>query len=113
MLATPAGRFRAIALAEAVSWLGLLIGMYVKYLGSGNEIGVKIFGPVHGVLFIGYVLITLWVAKPLRWKGGTIVVALLASIPPLCSVLFERLASRKGKLDPAVPGDSREADVPA
>ncbi|MQA08062.1 MAG: DUF3817 domain-containing protein [Pseudonocardiaceae bacterium] len=100
MLATPAGRFRAIALAEAVSWLGLLIGMYFKYLGGGAEIGVKIFGPIHGAMFIGYVLITLWVVKPLRWDGRMTVMALLASIPPLCSVLFERIATRKGRLDP-------------
>ena len=29
-----AGRFRLVALAEAVTWVGLLTGMYFKYLGS-------------------------------------------------------------------------------
>ena len=44
-----AGWFRLIAFAEAVSWVGLLVGMYFKYLGSPQtEVGVKIFGPVHG-----------------------------------------------------------------
>ena len=44
-----AGWFRLIAFAEAVSWAGLLVGMYFKYLGSPQtEIGVKVFGPVHG-----------------------------------------------------------------
>jgi len=32
-----AGWFRLIALAEAVSWVGLLIGMYYKYLGAANR----------------------------------------------------------------------------
>ena len=41
------GRFRLVALAEAVSWVGLLVGMYFKYLGTPRtEIGVKVFG--HG-----------------------------------------------------------------
>ena len=33
-LRTAAGWFRLVALAEAVSWVGLLVGMYFKYLGS-------------------------------------------------------------------------------
>jgi len=40
-LRSAAGWFRLIALAEAVSWVGLLIGMYFKYLGTPRtEIGV-------------------------------------------------------------------------
>ncbi|MCX6480591.1 MAG: DUF3817 domain-containing protein, partial [Mycobacterium sp.] len=54
-LRTTAGRFRIVALAEAFSWVGLLIGMYFKYLGSPRtEIGVKVFGPVHGALFVAF-----------------------------------------------------------
>ena len=50
-----AGRFRLVALAEAVSWVGLLTGMYFKYLGSPRtEIGVKVFGMVHGLVFIAF-----------------------------------------------------------
>ena len=56
-LRTVAGWFRLIALAEAVSWAGLLVGMYFKYLGSPRtEIGVKVFGPIHGGIFIGFVV---------------------------------------------------------
>jgi integral membrane protein len=48
-LRSAAGWFRLIALAEAVSWLGLLIGMYYKYLGTPRtEIGVKVFGMAPG-----------------------------------------------------------------
>lgn len=44
-----AGWFRLVALTEAVTWVGLLVGMYFKYLGSPRtEIGVKVFGMVHG-----------------------------------------------------------------
>jgi integral membrane protein len=44
-----AGWFRLIAVADAVSWVGLLIGMYFKYVGTPRtEIGVKVFGMAHG-----------------------------------------------------------------
>ncbi|TCP48613.1 integral membrane protein [Tamaricihabitans halophyticus] len=108
MLSTASGKFRVIAFAEAASWLGLLIGMYVKYLGSGSEIGVKIFGPVHGFLFVAYVLIAIWVAKPLNWNGRMLVLALLASIPPLFTVLFERYATRAGKLSDGETSETTE-----
>jgi integral membrane protein len=100
MLTSPVGRFRFFALAEAVSWAGLLIGMLFKYLVIGNEIGVKVFGPIHGLIFVGYVLVTLLVREPQRWDGRTTVLALVASIPPFGTVIFERWANRNGKLDP-------------
>ncbi|MBW4716519.1 DUF3817 domain-containing protein [Saccharothrix obliqua] len=95
MLSTPEGRFRALALAEAVSWAGLLIGMFFKYV-VGPEIGVKIFGPIHGVIFVGYVLTALMMAQ--RWNRATLIWALVASIPPFGTVFFERWAMRSGKL---------------
>ncbi|GLZ30272.1 hypothetical protein Lesp02_24620 [Lentzea sp. NBRC 105346] len=95
MFSTAAGRFRALALAEAVSWAGLLVGMFFKYVVVHNEIGVKVFGPIHGVVFIGYVLVALMVREELRWDRRTTFLALLASIPPLATVIFERWVSRR------------------
>ncbi|MBN6041303.1 DUF3817 domain-containing protein [Amycolatopsis sp. 195334CR] len=99
MLTSPAGRFRLLALAEAMSWAGLLIGMFFKYVVVGNEIGVKIFGPIHGVVFVAYVIVALLVRESLRWDARTTVLALIASIPPFGTVLFERWATRTGRLD--------------
>lgn len=86
--------FFAVAIAEACSWLGLLGGMYVKYLGSGDEIGVKIFGPVHGILFVAYVALVLLLAREHSWSKKKILVGLACSIPPLASVVFERWVDR-------------------
>ncbi|RJQ75517.1 DUF3817 domain-containing protein [Pseudonocardiaceae bacterium YIM PH 21723] len=99
MFSTPAGRFRLLALAEAVSWAGLLLGMFFKYVVVFDEIGVKIFGPIHGVVFIGYVLVTLLARDPLQWNARTLVLALIASIPPFGSVVFERWATATGRLE--------------
>ena len=91
--------FRTVAIAEACSWTGLLVGMVFKYLVVLDDLGVRVFGPVHGALFVAYVVITLATARTFRWGAGTTLVGLLASIPPLATVWFERRATRRGYLD--------------
>ena len=94
-----AGAFRVIAFAEAVTWVGLLTGMYFKYLGTPRtEIGVKIFGMAHGLVFIAFVVAALLVGRALGWKARVWVLALLASIVPLASVIFVMWAERAGDL---------------
>ncbi|MDT5244650.1 MAG: hypothetical protein QOD36_2026 [Mycobacterium sp.] len=88
-LRSAAGWFRLIALAEAVSWIGLLVGMYFKYVGTPRtEIGVKVFGMTHGLIFIAFGVAGLLVGIARKWSAGTWLLALLASIVPLCSVIF-------------------------
>ena len=77
---TVATAFRIAAIAEACSWVGLLIGMFVKYVPETSEVGVKVFGPIHGGIFVAYVLITFVAARVLRWSPGTTLLALAASI---------------------------------
>lgn len=99
-----AGRLRLVALAEAVSWVGLLVGMYFKYLGQPRtEIGVKVFGPIHGAIFLAFVVTAVMAAVAFRWSVMTCLLALLASIVPLASVMFIIWADRSGRLD-ARPG---------
>lgn len=91
--------FRVVAFAEAVSWLGLLIGMFIKYVPETTEAGVQIFGPIHGGVFMAYVVLTLLVSRIQRWSVITTLLALAASIPPFATVVFELWAKRTGKLD--------------
>ena len=102
-LPVPGRVFRALAIAEACSWAGLLIGMFFKYVVVHDEIGVQVFGPVHGALFVAYVVAAVAVARPLAWDLRTLLLALGASIPPLCTLWFERWALRTGRLGRAVP----------
>ena len=105
-LRSAAGWFRLIALAEAVSWVGLLVGMYFKYLGTPRtEVGVKVFGMTHGLIFIAFVMSGLLVGIACKWSAGTWLLALLASIVPLCSVIFLIWADKSGRtgLAEAVP----------
>lgn len=89
--------FRAVALAEAGSWVLLLGGMFVKYLGD-SERGVQMFGPVHGGVFVLYLVVTAVAWRVLRWDVRTTVLALVASVPPLATIWFDRWATRTGAL---------------
>ncbi|UZJ25623.1 DUF3817 domain-containing protein [Rhodococcus antarcticus] len=98
-VSTPAARFRLVAVAEAVSWAGLLLGMVLKYVvQTGAEGGVPVFGSIHGAVFTAYVVIALLSVRSLRWDTRTTLLALVASIPPFGSVVFERWAVRTGRL---------------
>lgn len=89
--------FSVIAIIEAVTWTGLLAGMYFKYIPETTELGVRIFGSLHGTAFICYVVITVIVARQQRWRTRwTTMVALAASIPPFGTLAFELWARKTG-----------------
>jgi integral membrane protein len=94
--------FRVVALAEAVSWVGLVTGMYFKYLGTPRtEVGVHVFGMAHGLVFVAFLAAALSAGRACRWTAATWLTCLLASILPLCSVIFLIAADRAGRLNPA------------
>ncbi|MCG5213564.1 DUF3817 domain-containing protein [Streptosporangium sp. KLBMP 9127] len=82
--------FRALAIAEACSWAGLLVGMFFKYVLVGDDLGVKIFGPVHGALFVAYAVAVLAAARQVGWSTGTVILGLACAVPPFTTVWFER-----------------------
>jgi integral membrane protein len=90
--------FRTVAVAEALTWVGLLTGMYVKYVPETTELGVKVFGPIHGAVFVLYVAVTLLTTRRLGWSVPTALLALAASVPPFATVVFEWWARRSGRL---------------
>jgi integral membrane protein len=91
--------FRVTAIAEAFSWTGLLVGMYLKYIAEVTELGVFIFGRLHGALFVAYLAAALWIARAERWSFLRTGMALLASIPPLTTLIFERWLARRRTAD--------------
>jgi len=73
--------FRVVAIVEALSWLALIVATVVKYSADAPA-GVKILGPIHGVLFLVYVALALDVRRRLRWDSRTTIIVLLDSIFP-------------------------------
>ncbi|MCA1982907.1 DUF3817 domain-containing protein [Nocardioides nematodiphilus] len=90
--------FRTTALIEALTWVGLLIGMLFKYVISDNAIGVHVFGPIHGAAFTAYVISTSLAARTFGWSFKLWIVGLIASVPPLATLLFERYVVRRDRL---------------
>lgn len=97
------GLFRFVAVAEACSWAGLLVGMFFKYIVAAGELGVKVFGPIHGALFILYVVAVLVAARAQGWLTGTVVLGLACGVPPFASVWFERRMARRAVVVDAAP----------
>jgi integral membrane protein len=104
--------FRTVAVLEALTWIGLITGMVLKYGPARDEAGVHLFGPLHGAAFLAYLTCVLLVRATFRWSPRLTVLALVCSVPPFASVVLEVWAERTGRLDPAraagVDGPVRE-----
>lgn len=86
---SPRTLFRGVAVAEAVTWAGLLAGMFVKYVPETSELGVTIFGPLHGIAFIAFCLGIVAVGVDQQWRPRRILLGLLSAIPPFATLAFE------------------------
>ncbi len=87
--------FRYAAIAETISWVGLLIGMFFKYVVVHDDIGVYVFGRLHGAMFVFYVATLVWAAVADRWPMSWRIVGFLASIPPFTGLIFERWVEKR------------------
>ena len=74
----PMGKaFVAIATIEAFTWAGLLIGMYLKYGSGTTDAGVWLFGRLHGLAFITYIVIAVMAGHRLRWSLWAMLAAIM------------------------------------
>ena len=95
---SPLRLFRTVALAEAVTWALLLTGMFLKYVTETTELGVRLGGMVHGVVFVAFCVTTVVVAVDQRWSARRTLLALASAVPPFATVLMDRAAERRGWL---------------
>ncbi len=72
----------SLALAETISWTLLLLSMIAKY-GFDKPQGVKVMGPIHGVLFIGLVVVLLSLHMSQKWNFNRTIKIFLASFVPI------------------------------
>lgn len=90
LLKTNVGRLRLLGFLEGVSWLVLLfIAVPMKYIGHDPSL-VKAIGPVHGLLFVLFVVYTIWVGIEQHWKFTMFWKVLLASIVPFGTFYIDR-----------------------
>jgi integral membrane protein len=84
--------FKNIAILEGISYLVLFTNMLV--IKPTNFALYKTFlypiGMTHGVLFIGYVVLAILIAKSQEWNWKTLSFVLLASLVPLATFFVEK-----------------------
>jgi len=82
LLKTSIGRFRILAFAEGVSFLLILfVSMPLKYWCDMKEPN-KVIGMIHGVFFLAYVVMVLFLKMEYNWTNKKTLLALLASVIP-------------------------------
>jgi integral membrane protein len=92
--------FRYVALAEATSFLILLVFTVIKH-SSESEGGVQVMGPIHGMLFLAYVVIALAVARTAGWTAKQTFLVLVGAVLPFGGFVVDRWLARTGQLKAA------------
>jgi integral membrane protein len=85
--------FRKVALAEATSFLALLLATIIKYSADAPQ-GVKVLGPIHGALFLGYVALLLFVRVERQWGLLATLLVFIGAVIPFGGYAVERWMSR-------------------
>lgn len=103
--------FTMIARFEAFTWAGLLIGMFLKYGLEVSEMGVWLFGRLHGFAFLAYLFIAIFAAIRLRWPWWCTLLAILAAIPPLVTLPLESWFRKRGMLNNRIKTDKSGTEL--
>lgn len=85
--------FGYVALVEATTFLLLLGASYVKR-AHDLPIGVQILGPIHGLLFIAYVVMALNLREELGWSARETILVLLGAVLPFGGYFVDRWLER-------------------
>lgn len=97
-LSTPLGRLRLTALTEGISFLLILfVTMPLKY-GLGIPEPNLIIGMGHGILFVLYVALVLYMRPRMSWDLKDTFFALLASVIPFGTFWADKKLFREANL---------------
>lgn len=93
--------FQFMAYIVGVMLLMLCGGMVAKY-GFGNDIVVAVVGPIHGFLYMVYLVAALHLGLKARWGIGYLLLVLLAGTIPFLSFVVERKVTDRVRKEIAV-----------
>lgn len=98
--------FIPVSLAEGVSFLILLgVAMPLQIAGH-HQAPVQIFGMLHGLLFIAYVMITAWGHTQRKWTAKRLAWILVMAVLPTGAFFAERSlrheAASRAAAEPAI-----------
>jgi integral membrane protein len=90
--------YRTLAIAEAITWTGLIAAMVLKY-GFGVDAFIAVAGGLHGLVFLSYAFTAVLVGVNQRWSLALIALAVATAIVPYATIPFDIWADRSGRLD--------------
>lgn len=99
---TPRRFYRVVAIAEAITWTMLIVGLLLKYVVAPGEVGdlaVRIGGTIHGFVFITYAATAVIVGLNQRWGIPLIGLGVLTAIVPYATIPFDHWLERHGRLE--------------
>ena len=82
--------FRIIAFLEGLSYLLLMGASIYKRIPSGNDEFVKILGMPHGLLFVGYIALAIFLQSTYKWNTKTFIIILVASLLPFGTFYIDK-----------------------
>jgi integral membrane protein len=80
---------RIVALAEATSFLLLLGASYAKHAHDAG-VGVSVLGPIHGLLFMAYIVLALHGSGEAGWSRRTTTWILIGAVVPFGGFVVDR-----------------------
>ncbi len=97
-------RYRVLAyVVGAILVVLFLVAMPLKYL-AGREALVEFIGPIHGFLYIVYLLAGAQLALKARWPWQRVLMIALAGIVPFLSFVLERRITAELRVGDPVGG---------
>lgn len=85
--------YRILAYATGVLLLGLTTSVVLHRVFDDERL--TWIGPVHGFLYIGYLVATALLGTSMRWRTKQMVLVALAGMVPLMSFVAERSVTRE------------------
>lgn len=86
-------RFRVMAVVVGLALFVLLVTLVAKY-GYGRERFAEVYSPIHGYLYIGYLVTVADLARRAGWSLVRTVGVMLAGTVPVLSFVVERRVTR-------------------
>jgi integral membrane protein len=81
-VSNPVQRFRVVAIIEATSWIVLWITMVWRRGFDGPDLSATL-GPIHGILFLAYLVAALQVRTAQHWNGIRTAMVIFAAVIPI------------------------------
>lgn len=78
----------------------LFVAVPIKHIGD-NDVLVRILGPVHGALFVLYVILVLIAIPILQWSAWRIGIALAAAVLPFGTFVIDAQLRREHRVKSA------------